>query len=214
LSKESRKKQRRALVDGYNLIKCVPVFSEVQNRSLEAARKNLETALAAYARCTNEQIAIYYDGDPQVEHPDHQRRGDMDIFFSRRPQQADDLIKRVLEQRHGTRDLRVISSDREIQRFAKRHKIAFTNSQAFADEVENPVDIAQYNENIEAEIAPNWAPASGEIDEWERAFAQTQNEEPVALDPTRALDPNLALKKREVDEWEKLFANKQNRLAD
>jgi len=165
-------------------------------------------ALSAYSRHSDTSIEIYYDGDPQIEHPDRQRRVGMDIFFSRRPQKADDLIMRALEQRHGARWLRVVTSDREIQRFAARHKIAFTSAQVFADEMETPLNTRPHYKSIEAEFDPHWTPDDNEVDELERAFQQQPRSELPPPIRTRESDPNVVLKKSEVDEWEKLFEKK------
>lgn len=195
------KHRPHALIDGYNLIKCVPLYSESLHRSLAAARTHIEAALESYAHRTGTEVTIFYDGDSDVGHPDYQQRDNIDIFFSRRPQKADDLIMKRVAQKHGARWLRVVTSDREIQRCAARHKIAFIDSPTFAEELEDPGS------------DPHWRPDRREVEAFSAVFEQpTQREKTArrAQRQPRETDPNLTLDKEEVDEWEKLFKRKES----
>ena len=78
------KHRLHTLIDGYNLIKCVPLYSESLNQSLAAARTHIEAELGSYAHKTSTEVTIFYDGDPDVAHPDYQQRDNVDIFFSLR----------------------------------------------------------------------------------------------------------------------------------
>lgn len=201
------------LVDGYNLIKCVPLYSETQHQSLAAARQHIESVLSVHANKSNATVSIYYDGDPEVGYPDYQQRGNVDIFFSRRPQKADDLIMKSVAQKHGARWLRVVTSDREIQRFATRHKIAFTDSLSFAEEVENPRSRPAHTEDVDPGSDPHWAPSDIEVEELSGAFKQPPARERTprtGRSGAREIDPNLTLDPSEVDEWERLFKQKKS----
>lgn len=207
------KQRPHILVDGYNLIKCVPLYSETQNQSLAAARDHIEAVLSAHAKRGDLRVSIYYDGDPEIGYADYQQRGNIDIFFSRRPQKADDLIMEAVERKHGARWLRVVTSDREIQRFAARHNIAFVDSPTFAEELERPVQRADRAEDVDPGSDPHWAPERNEVDELAKAFQQpTRRAQPKrnAAQRARELDPDLALDEREVDEWEQLFKQKSD----
>ena len=67
------KHRPHALIDGYNLIKCVPLYSESLRQSLAAARTHIEAALESYAHRTGTEVTIFYDGDTDVAHPDYQQ---------------------------------------------------------------------------------------------------------------------------------------------
>lgn len=196
------------LIDGYNLIKCVPLYSETQNQSLAAARDHIEAVLSTHAKSGNLRVSIYYDGDPEIGHADYQQRGDIDIFFSRRPQKADDLIMEAVARKHGARWLRVVTSDREIQRFAARHNIAFVDSPTFAEELDRPAQRTGRDEEVDPGSNPHWTPARDEIDELAKVFKQpTRRAQPQRA---RELDPNLSLDESEIDEWEQLFKQKSD----
>jgi predicted RNA-binding protein with PIN domain len=161
------------LIDGYNVIKTNPHFRQCEETSLEAARQALERALRSYARATDARITLVFDGDsasePAISHP---QKGSVKILFSRAPEKADDLLKKAIQQRHGARHLRLVTSDREICRFARRHKIRFTSSAEFADELDS-----RPNRQTEAdapppplEFDPDIALEADEVDAWERLF--------------------------------------------
>ena len=201
------------LIDGYNLIKCVPLYSESLHRSLAAARNHIEAALGSYARKTSTEVTIFYDGDPDIGYPDYQQRDNVDIFFSRRPQKADDLIMERVAQKHGARWLSVVTSDREIQRCAARHKIAFIDSPTFAEELENPRQRTVRDGQQDPGSDPNWRPDREEVEAFSAVFEQpTQRKETArrAQRQPRETDPNLTLDKGEVDEWEQLFKQKKS----
>ena len=203
----------QALIDGYNLIKCVPLYSESLHRSLAAARAHIEEALASYARKTGTDVTIFYDGDPDVNHPDYQERDNIDIFFSRRPQKADDLIMERVAQKHGARWLRVVTSDREIQRCASRNKIAFIDSPTFAEELENPRQRIVRDRQQDPGSDPHWRPDREEVEAFSAVFEQTtqrKEADHLAQRQPRETDPNLTLDKGEVDEWEHLFKRKKS----
>jgi len=207
------KHRPHTLIDGYNLIKCVPLYSESLHRSLAAARAHIEVTLGSYVRRTGTEVTIFYDGDPEVSHPDYQQRDNIDIFFSRRPQKADDLIMERVAQKHGARWLRVVTSDREIQRCATRHKIAFIDSPTFAEELENPRQRTIRDGQQDPGSDPHWRPDRGEVEAFSAVFEQpTQRKETArrAQRQPRETDPNLTLDKEEVDEWEQLFKRKKS----
>ncbi|MGB0604085.1 MAG: NYN domain-containing protein [Candidatus Latescibacterota bacterium] len=207
------KNRPHALIDGYNLIKCVPLYSESLHQSLAAARTHIEAVLGAYARKTGTEITIFYDGDPEVGHPDYQQRDNVDIFFSRRPQKADDLIMERVAQKHGARWLRVVTSDREIQRCAARHKISFIDSPAFAEEVENPRQRTVHRGEQDPGSDPHWRPDREEVEAFSAVFEQPtrrKDDDRLARRQPREIDPNLTLDKGEVDEWEQLFKRKKS----
>jgi len=170
----SRKAQpEHLLIDGYNLIKTIPHFRQREQVSLEAARQTLEQTLRSYARSTDARITLIFDGDSASEPAvSHHQKGSVEVLFSRSPEKADDLLKKAIQQRHGTKRLRLITSDREICRFARRHKIRSTSAAEFADELDNRPD-RQQNPDASSpplEFDPDIALEADEVDAWEQLF--------------------------------------------
>ena len=166
-------KREHLLIDGYNLIKSSPLFQS-QGDTLERARRRLHQALAAYGRRADKRITLYYDGTGIAPRTAPVSGPYLTIEFSRYPQQADDLIAQAVAQKHGTKWLRVISSDRTVQRCAARHKIRSTCCEDFLDELTAPAP---------APSAPAPAPARDgteshppldpdELDRWEALFGR------------------------------------------
>lgn len=155
------------LVDGYNLIKTSPFFRHCEATSLQRARQALVQALGSYARQRGARITLFFDGD--TGKGEQSSSGLVQVIFSRPPLKADDLIKDAVQQRHGARDLRVISSDREIRRFAQRHRVRVTGTGAFEQEMAQPPP--QPQPALSAEEKWREAPLDeAQIAEWERIF--------------------------------------------
>lgn len=198
-------KKEHLLIDGYNLIKASQLF-QGRGDTLERARSRLQQALIAYSRCADKHITLYYDGTGESPSAASASSPHITIEFSRYPQQADDLIAQAVEKKHGAKWLRVISSDRAVQRCAARHKIRSTCSEDFVDELTGPVQApseptpAPDRDGTEADpsLDPN------ELDQWEALFRKEVDETPPATDRdgTEARPP---LDPDELDRWEALF---------
>lgn len=192
-------KKEHLLIDGYNLIKASQLFQS-QGDTLEQARNRLQQALAAYSRRADKHITLYYDGTGTAPNTTSTSGPRVTIEFSRYPQQADDLIAQAVEKKHGAKWLRVISSDRAVQRCAARHKIRSTCSEDFLDELTEPIQepseptSAPDRDGTEAD--PSLDPH--ELDQWEALFRKEADETPrdgTEVRPSRD----------ELDRWEALF---------
>ena len=160
-------KSEHLLVDGYNLIKTSPFFRHYEAISLQRARQALAQALGAYAKQRGVRITLFFDGDAGVG--ERSASGPVQVVFSRPPLKADDLIKEAVQERHGAKDLRVISSDREIARFARHHRVRVTATGVFEQELAQPPPRPQPSLAVEEK----WREApldEAQIDEWERIF--------------------------------------------
>ena len=200
-------KREHLLIDGYNLIKSSQLF-QGRGDSLERARNCLQQALAAYARRADKHITLYYDGIEATSNTTCASGPHVTIEFSRYPQQADDLIAQAVQKKHGAKWLRVISSDRAVQRCATRHKIRSTCSEDFLDELTGPVQAANASDPAPAhdgtEADPSLDP--GELDQWEELFRKEADEMPSAPGPARdGTEVHPPLNPSELDRWEALF---------
>ena len=162
-------KREHLLIDGYNLIKSSGLF-QGHGDALNQARGRLQQDLAAYARRANKRITLYYDGTGTAPRAAEPSSSHLTIEFSRYPQQADDLIAQAVAKKHGAKWLRVISSDRAVQRCATRHRIRWTCSEDFLDELTGPVQASNPPAPTcdGTESHPSLDP--GELDRWEALF--------------------------------------------
>ena len=162
------------LIDGYNLIKSSQLFHRPE-QPLEQARVGLHRALDTYQHHTQNTITLYYDGDGTNELPRQSRYEEIRIIFSHAPETADDLIMRAAQDKHGAKWLRVISSDREIRRYAERHKIRSTRSEDFLHELDAPIPAPQPQASEQSGSAKPLT--TDELDEWERLFKRGDPEQ-------------------------------------
>jgi uncharacterized protein len=188
------------LVDGYNLIRAVPRFGRWENESLQRARHELQKALRDYIGQTGARVELYYDGDGSVDAPNIQPMGDgLCVYFAHKPELADDLIKAEVQLQHGAKRLRVITSDRDIRNFARRHKIRSTASDAFDAELEQPPLRPKPLEDRADAARRLRPPGEAEVNEWERLFTQERDKyvEDDEVEPYRpAAVPPPARKER------------------
>ena len=204
-------KREHLLIDGYNLIKASQLF-QGRGDSLERARNRLQQALAAYGRRADKHITLYYDGTGASPSTVSASGPHVTIEFSRYPQQADDLIAQAVAQKHGAKWLRVVSSDRAVQRCAARHKIRSTCSEDFLDELTGPVQAPSTPEPAPARDGTESDPSldPGELDQWEAVFRKEVAETPPATDRDGA-EARTPLDPDELDRWEALFRKKADR---
>ena len=200
-------KREHLLIDGYNLIKSSQLF-QGRGDALERARSRLQQALAAYGRRADKHITLYYDGIGASPRTARTSGPHVTIEFSRYPQQADDLIARAVAQKHGAKWLRVISSDRAVQRCAARHKIRSTCSEDFLDELTGPVQTppapAPDRDGDGTEAHPPLDP--DDLDRWEALFRKGADEALTAPDRDGdGTEAHPSLNPDDLDRWEALF---------
>ena len=204
-------KKEHLLIDGYNLIKASQLF-QGRGDSLERARNRLQQALAAYGRRVDKHITLYYDGTGAAPNTTSTSGPHVTIEFSRYPQQADDLIAQAVAQKHGAKWLRVISSDRAVQRCAARHKIRSTCSEDFLDELTGPAQAPPEPASTPARNGTESHPPldPDDLDHWEALFRKEADEAPSASarDGTESHPP---LNPSELDHWEAVFRKKADR---
>jgi predicted RNA-binding protein with PIN domain len=172
VAEQGTTRPEQLLVDGYNVIKGDPLLQRHDHISLQAGRQALERALRRYAQVTGARVCVYYDGDASANAAE-ERPGQvpLETRFSRAPEQADDLIKREIQRSHGSRWIRVITSDREIRRFARDHGIATSVVSEFAEELDSPVRPADPTPLAPPpELDPQLSLSPEQVDFWERLF--------------------------------------------
>jgi hypothetical protein len=127
------------LIDGYNLIRQSEAFRRLDRISLEAGRNALLRSLAAYKRRTGHRVTVVFDareGGFLTEERD--RYGGIEGLYSRKGETADDLIKRMIEERKE--DFVVVTSDRAIADFASRRGVAAVASPVFESRLRQAED--------------------------------------------------------------------------
>jgi predicted RNA-binding protein with PIN domain len=145
------------IIDGYNLIRQSPDLTRLDRRDLQAGREALIDLLAKYKKVKAHRITVVFDGTraPGAP-PERDRCKGIAVLFSRRGEMADNVIKRMAaREREGAL---VVSSDRDVTRYAQARGAAIIDSPAF----EEKLQMAAYLDmkGLDEEPASGWEPTT------------------------------------------------------
>ncbi len=110
--------QRLIVVDGYNLILRTPALRPEGGRTLRDSREKLLNLLAWAFGSGEARFLVVFDGAEGGGR--ESREGRVEVRFSRPPEKADDLIRRIVEEQVQRVDrLTVVTADLEVARHAR-----------------------------------------------------------------------------------------------
>ena len=110
--------ERLIIVDGYNLIHRTPALRPAPDRTLEQAREKLLNLLSWAFSAGDTQFIVVFDGAGGGGRDQHSSR--VEVRFSQPPETADDVIRRLVEERvEKVERLTVVTADLEIARHAR-----------------------------------------------------------------------------------------------
>ena len=118
------------IVDGYNLIRQSDALRRYERLSLEEGRKALIRSISLYKRQRGHKVTVVFDGwqgGPLEEERD--KLSGIDIIYSRKGEKADEVIKRMVQER--AEEIVVVTSDRDIADFVSRRGGTAISSQEF-----------------------------------------------------------------------------------
>ena len=152
------------LIDGHNLIGALDdlSLSDPQDELKLVAR------LEIYAERVGRPVICVFDAGPSPPSSEDRRfegRG-ITVRFAPRGQEADTLIRRILDRAPHPKGFLVVSSDREILRRARRLRAATIDSPAFARELSRPP--SEERPPSPKEVGPS----PEEVEEWLRLFQE------------------------------------------
>src|SRR3989442_765575 len=109
---------RLIIIDGYNLIHRSPELKPGPDRSLQQARDKLLNLLAWALGGGDTRFLVVFDGTEGGGRDS--QSGRVEVRFSRTPEKADDVIRRLVEDRVERDDrVTVVTSDIEVARHAR-----------------------------------------------------------------------------------------------
>jgi predicted RNA-binding protein with PIN domain len=109
---------RLIVIDGYNLIHRTPNLKPGPGQTLRASREKLVNLLQWAIGAGEARFLVVFDGAEEGgrEGPE----GRVDVRYSRPPEKADDLIRRIVEDQVDRVDrLTVVTADLEVARHAR-----------------------------------------------------------------------------------------------
>lgn len=137
------------IVDGYNLIRGSSELLSKESQDLRWGREALLEKLAAYRRLKKHPVTVVFDGScngAYLGNRDHLQG--MLIIYSRHGEKADDVIKRLADQKR--QNCLVISSDRELMIHAERVGAAVMSAEEFIFRLQT----ASFNDDFPEEEEP------------------------------------------------------------
>ena len=115
------------IVDAYNLLRATPPYKKTIT---EKERMQFIAQLSSYGRRKGHKIIIVFDGGP-YEWPFKENMKIVQVVYSGIHESADDYIKEYI-QAHKAKDLLLVSSDNELNRYAQHVHIPSIDSSTFA----------------------------------------------------------------------------------
>jgi predicted RNA-binding protein with PIN domain len=123
------------IIDGYNLLHVNRSLTNLNSTQLQWERERLIDLLSTYQKHKSCGVTIVFDGwqEGWGTETREKKRG-IEVLFSRLGEKADEVIKRLVKEK-GSGTI-VITSDRDVARFAQRMDIAVISSEQFREKLE------------------------------------------------------------------------------
>lgn len=162
----------KLLIDGYNLLHASGVFARKGQGELHSARLALLHWLGAHV--PHEQLphtTVVFDAKHAPPGcPRRLQHCGMTILFAAGHREADDLIEQLIQRTTAPRDLTVVSSDRRLQRAARRRRASALDSPAWLRQLQAPGRCSDRTSERGKRPAPAdeiaaWLDEFGEVDE-------------------------------------------------
>lgn len=90
------------------------------HRDKEGARRRLLDEVAGFARAARVTVSVVFDGAPDEHFPDGTRYRGVQVFYAARGSNADERIKRIVDNSRERRTLIVVTSDRELAAYVRQ----------------------------------------------------------------------------------------------
>ena len=152
------------IIDGNNLIGASPDL----NLADPDAREKLISIVRSYQERKRNKIILVFDGKPQHGLLTQQITEKLTVIYPRMDATADDEIKRVFDTYNDYRNVLLVSSDRELKKFAKKKGAKTINSIEFFYALKRSFHITGKKEESHKRI--NMELSDGEIDQWMKIF--------------------------------------------
>jgi uncharacterized protein len=126
------------IIDGYNLLHVGRSLILLNPIELQRERDRLIDQVSAYGKLRRWEITVVFDGwQGGWSTEQRERKKGIELIFSRLGEKADEVIKRLVKDR-GTGAM-VITSDRDVSRFAERMAVTVIPSDQFKEKMERAI---------------------------------------------------------------------------
>jgi len=159
------------IVDGYNFI----FTNSDRDRRFDmeepqTARGVLISKLSKYRTAKGTRVAVVFDGGAEAaRHPASHYEYGVEVIFSDATIDADTEIKRMLGRSPDPGAMTVVSSDREVQTFARRVKAKSVDSREFYERLEETLKRGQES-GADEPMSKYEGPSRADAAYWEMVF--------------------------------------------
>ena len=123
------------IIDGYNLLHVIRSLTLLNPMELQWERDGLIDQLSAYRQMRPYEVTIIFDGwQGGWKTEKKEWKKGIEIIFSRLGEKADEVIKRLVKEK-GSGAI-VVTSDRDVSRYAERMSAAVIPSDQFREKME------------------------------------------------------------------------------
>jgi hypothetical protein len=123
------------IIDGYNLLHVNRSLINLNSVQLQRERERLIDRLSTYRKLKERGVTVVFDGwqEGWATETREKKKG-IEVIFSKLGEKADEVIKRLVKEK-GSGAI-VITSDRDVARFAQRMDVAVIPSEQFREKLE------------------------------------------------------------------------------
>lgn len=130
------------------------------HRDKSGTRRVLMDELAEFARAKRAKVAVVFDGAPEPHFPDGASYRGIKVFYADRGSNADERIKRFVDNARERRTLLVVTSDRELASYVRRCGVQIIRSGDFRKRLEEAVlahpPLQEEPNRVEQDEVPEW----------------------------------------------------------
>jgi predicted RNA-binding protein with PIN domain len=157
----------RWLIDGHNLIGQMP---DLRLDDPHDEEKLLEH-LRRYRARTGHKLTVIFDAGQTYQAANRQTRGGINIHFAPHGHTADQIIIRRLRKERNAQALRVVTSDRAIQRVARQVGVRVVTAPEFVEQLlaEPFADEAEAGSQEDIQLSPT------EVEAWLKIFGKPKS---------------------------------------
>jgi len=134
------------------------------HRDKPGARRGLLEELARFASARRVSVSVVFDGKPEQHFADGSSYKGVKVFYAERGSNADERIKRMVDEARERRTLMVVTSDRELASYVRQCGVQVIRSGDFRKRLEETA--TDKSSSTDAELKVNQRDVSG----WMRYF--------------------------------------------
>lgn len=123
------------IIDGYNLLHVTRSLTQLSSVELQLERDQLINQVSVYRQLKSYEITVVFDGWQGGWSTERkERKKGIEVIFSKLGEKADEVIKRLVKEK-GSGAI-VVTSDREVSKYAERMAAAVIPSDQFKERME------------------------------------------------------------------------------